>query len=41
MKSLEVTRYLSLQQITDNSAGNAPNAISSGLPAAHNLDGLD
>jgi polygalacturonase len=25
----------------DNSAGDAPNAISSGLPAAHNSDGFD
>jgi len=25
----------------DNSAGNAPNAMSSGLPAAHNSDGFD
>ncbi|MCJ1310498.1 hypothetical protein MMC25_004162 [Agyrium rufum] len=27
--------------VLDNSAGNAPNAISGGLPAAHNSDGFD
>lgn len=33
---------LTIQNIViNNTAGNAPNAISSGLPAAHNSDGFD